>query len=82
MAKRWRKQPKEKGLGAVCQAPRGFELRANNEILIHVSPLMNSDRHTIGWYWYGLGCNTAKYPVATAEEAKKQAQDHIKNKGL
>ena len=79
MAARWRKEPSETGLARVGQRPRGFELRENGEVLLHVSPLSGKTRWDIvGWYWYGLGMNTCHEPVATPEEAKAQAVKHLK----
>ena len=74
MTKRWRKQPNETGLARVVQSPRGYELREGNEKLIQVAPLSGKNRwDIIGWYWYGLGQNTYKTPVATPVEAKTEA---------
>jgi hypothetical protein len=70
---RWRKQPNEKSLARVCQDRRGADLRLGEECLISVRPRGRSGAD--GWYWYGLGQNTCGKPVATMEEAKKQAQE-------
>jgi hypothetical protein len=32
-----------------------------------------------GWFWYGEGRNTANEPVPTVDEAKKQAEEHVKS---
>jgi hypothetical protein len=80
MTARWRKEPNEQGLARVCQRPRGFELRENGEVLIHVSAATAGgwSREVEGWYWYGMGQNTCREPVATADEAKEQATKFYK----
>lgn len=75
--KRWRKQPNERGLAAVCQSKRGAELRDDGEILAHVS-----SSHCGGWYWYGFGQNTHASPVATIDEAKAEVNQYVKENNL
>ena len=76
MTARWRKQPNETGLRAVGQGPRGYELRENGEVLIHVSADGgNWARKLNGWYWYGFDVNTIRIKphFKTAEDAKADA---------
>lgn len=79
---RWRKQPAETGLRSIGAAPRGYELRAGDEVLIRVAPMgggaLNGPLR--GWYWYGAGKNTANDGQRwdTAEEAKSAADAYYK----
>lgn len=80
---RWKLQPREKGLRAVGAAPRGYQYHDGNEIYATVSPNGGGwQRKQDGWYWYsrvsGESVNTCRTPVATIEEAKAQAQAHVK----
>lgn len=78
----WRKQPRERGLAAICQGERGYELRLAGETVMAVAPKTEPfNRYVVtGWYWYGLGANTARVPVATPEIAKAQALQYAKAK--
>lgn len=79
MTARWRKQPSEKGLARVVQGLRGFDLAEKGEIIIQVRPLYQGfGREVKGWYWYGLGKNTATAPKTTPDEAKAEAMAHFK----
>ena len=84
MPARWRKQANERGLAAVCQGPRGYELREGKNVLIRVSPYFGNPHiwTLAGWYWCGLGRNTfvegKSWP--TAEEAKADAMAYYREK--
>lgn len=80
---RWRKQPSEDGLRSIGQAPRGYELRLNGDVLVHVvacggGALLGPLR---GWYWYGFDTNTyrTKPLFETAEDAKADADAFYKS---
>lgn len=76
MAKRWSKQPSERGLARICQGPIGYNLREGGKIIARVRPKMDGYR-TVGWYWYGF--NHGDEPMShTAQEAKDQAVEWIK----
>jgi hypothetical protein len=65
---RWRKTPKATGLRAVLQR------RVGGKVIIRVSWAESFDaKRPKGWYWAGLGHNTSESLVATAEEAKANA---------
>ena len=50
----WRKQPNERGLSAVAQGPRGYDLRVagEDEIVGRVRPRCVGFHQYQGWYWY------------------------------
>jgi hypothetical protein len=80
---RWKMQPAETGLRAVGAAPRAHDLHDGEEIYATVSPNGGGwQRKQNGWHWYsrvsGEPVNTWAEPVATVEEAKAQAQAHVK----
>lgn len=91
MRLRWKREKAETGLMAVCAPPRGYEYHDGEKLYAVVSPLMNSGRSVVGWYWVaGWGSdvphkNTCGTPCATQEEAKAQAvryvKHHIANRG-
>jgi len=85
----WRKQPNEKGLRAIGQSPRGFEMRYAGETIASVYP------HPKGWGAYdyegwGFSARADEYGVPhinsglekkffkTAEEAKKAADAYVR----
>lgn len=74
---RWSKEPSEKGLARVCQAPRGLLLKFGNEELARVSHWKPSGFGYApykGYYWYGCGYNSYNYTgptFDTVDEAKK-----------
>lgn len=80
-AARWSREPHEKGLRAITQGERGYDLKKDGDVLARVRPLLNhpSRFDVIGWYWYGLGQNTCGSPVSTPEEAKAQAMAHYRS---
>ena len=74
MVTRWRRNPPETGLRAVVAGPRGHQLYVNGEPVLSVSAKGGYGRTPVeGWYWYGMGQNTAHAPCPTAEEAKAEA---------
>jgi len=77
---RWRQQPKMQGLAGVTQGVRGAELRLGEEVLITVSPIIRglNASQVSGWYWSGLGKNTARTPKSTLEDAKAEADSYYK----
>jgi hypothetical protein len=79
----WRKQPNAKGLAKVAQAPRGAILRVDGEDVVHVAAASAGWIQWSGWYWYTYSDkfpfrNTSKTPVATLEDAKREAEAHIR----
>lgn len=79
MTARWRKEPRETGLRSIGAAPRGYELREGENILLAVRPYGgNWARPLDGWYWVGMGQNTCRRLRATAEEAKAEADAFYK----
>jgi hypothetical protein len=74
-AARWRKQPRETGLRSIGQAPRGYELRLDGDVLAWVSPAGGGALNgpVRGWYWCGFDRNTYREGKmwATAEEARE-----------
>ena len=83
MAARWRKDKRETGLASVFRAgiPRSSGLytnRVSSVPSLTVAPLLRN-REVIGWYWYGLGKNTANAPVQTESEAKEQARAYYES---
>ncbi len=82
MTLRWRRQPNETGLRAVCQGIRGYQLRDGEEILATVAPINRRDGiDTDKWYWYAhvgdAHHNTAGNPVSL-ELAKTLAMAWVK----
>lgn len=83
----WRKQPNEKGLAAVCQTPRGYELRHAGVRLGSVSPSTEMGRRYDIKGWYGCGAwdewgvpriNTCHTLSETMEEAKRVLMAHFR----
>lgn len=82
MALRWKKEPRETGLRAVCARPRSSYLRdANGARYASVSALARSGSQ---WYWvagWDSGIpykNTCNEPAASEQEAKQQAMAYVK----
>lgn len=76
---RWRKTPRETGLRSIGAAPRGYELRLGDDVILWVNPSGgNWARPLEGWYWVGMGQNTSRNLKATAEEAKAEADTFYK----
>lgn len=76
---RWRKQPRETGLRSIGAAPRGYELRMGDDVILYVAPSGGNWALPLeGWYWVGMGQNTCRNLKATAEEAKAEADAYFK----
>jgi hypothetical protein len=82
---RWRRQPNETGLARVCQTERGYDLRMGEEVLAQVRPTYAGfGRQSEGYYWFARSGdwlplkNTASTPVATMEEAKREAEAYVR----
>lgn len=84
---RWKKDPIETGLGAVCvnSTLRGSKLWDGETVYARVESLSYYQlaRGRSGWYWHtttrGLPFyNTAVTPAATEAEAKAQAMAYVK----
>lgn len=74
----WRKQKNETGLARVVQSPRGYDLCLGGVSIISVRPCFNwPSRDIAGWYFYGMGTNTARRPKPTMEEAKEEAKKYF-----
>lgn len=77
MVLRWKKQPRETGLRAVCQGQRGYILSENGKVYAHIQA---RDRWKNDlWFWYGMGVNTSHRPD-TLENCKAEAIKFIKDK--
>ena len=76
---RWKLNPRETGLRAVCAGLRGSTLHDGEKQYATVSHLRNG-----GWFWvagWGSGVprmNTWKTPLPTAQEAKDAAMAYVK----
>lgn len=87
MKLRWRKDPKETGLRAVMQGPRGSGLYGDCTVKF-ASVAASVDRFgtwkCLGWYWVaGWGSsvphkNTCNELVPTEEQAKADALTYVK----
>lgn len=82
----WSREPREKGLAAVCQGERGWHLKADGKMIGTVRPHYKGfSREKIGYYWYArsdeLGIpvrNTAGIKhYATPEEAKEACKKYV-----
>lgn len=77
---RWRATPKAKGLARIGQGPTGIQLREGTKVVIQVAPALSyPGKQITGWYWYGLGQNTASTLRETLEEAKADAMAYYKS---
>jgi hypothetical protein len=67
-------------LAGVTLGVRGAELRLGEAVLITVSPVIRglNVSEVSGWYWSGLGKNTARTLKNTLEDAKVEADSHYK----
>ena len=80
MVLRWRKNPRETGLAAVCAGERGSTLY--NDKTLRCATV--SALRTGGWYWvagWESGVphkNTCGDPVITEKEAKELAMTYVK----
>jgi len=85
MKMRWKREKAETGLSAVCASPRGYKYHDGEKIYATVSPLMNSKRSCVGWYWVAgwdsnvPTKNACGSPCATPEDAKAQAVKYVKH---
>lgn len=76
---RWKLEPRETGLRAVCAGPRGSWLHDGKQRYAHV---MHS--RVCGWFWvagWGSGVphmNTCNTPSSSAEKAKAEAMAYVK----
>lgn len=78
---RWRRTPRASGLAGIGQMP-GYQLRIGQRVIISVSHAASLGSTPAGWFWYGMGHNTCKQLLKTAEEAKAAADAWYKaNKG-
>ncbi len=68
------KQKRSRGIFRLGQR---FVLNYGGNVVAHVAPI---NLQAGGYYWYGLGRNTAGSPSATVEEAKKECMDFVKTK--
>jgi hypothetical protein len=84
---RWKREPNEKGLARSFQAPRGciYHDGVTEYARVYPAPTLKGyPRSFCGWYWVarvdGLVplCNTCYTPVGTVDEAKREAQQYIK----
>lgn len=82
--KRWRREPRERGLAAICQGTRGWDYCESGEVIARVRPLSAGRLNGLnvsGWYWYGDGVNTASTePFDSPEDAQADVVDHFKEK--
>ena len=84
MALRWKKNPRETGLRASGEGPRGSKLRDGEKVFASVSA--HSTRHTgrTGWFWvagWDSGVpyyNSCSDPGLTEDEAKAAAMAYVK----
>lgn len=81
---RWKKQPQATGLRSIGAGPRGSTFHDGEKKYATVSALGGGGRRpTIGWYWVagwdsGIPLkNTCNFPVASEEEAKKEAEAYV-----
>jgi len=79
---RWKKQPKETGLRAVCAGPVSHDLHDGETVYATVSCLRKNYSVT-GWYFYTMTrdlprMNTCDKPKATIEEAKAECLEYVK----
>ena len=85
MRMRWKREKTVTGLAAVGASPRGYEYHDGESLYAVVSPLMNSKRYCVGWYWVAgwdsdvPQKNTCVSPCATPEVAKAQAVKYVKH---
>ncbi len=76
---RWKLEPRETGLRAVCAGPRGSSLHDGTKRYATVRALRGG-----GWFWvagWDSGVphkNTCDAPSATAQEAKDAALAYVK----
>ena len=82
---RWKKRPRETGLRAVGEGPRGSVLHDGNREYAWVSPLGGGwQRPLIGWYFVcpqdsvGEFANTCNDPAPNEATAKVQAMAFVK----
>jgi hypothetical protein len=64
---RWRKAPNERARHGAC-----FEFLHGQRVLVTVA----EGAH--GFYWYGLGQNTAYRPLDSGDQAKREAERHAR----
>ena len=86
----WSKQPSERGLASVCQAPRGANLKVNGIEIGAVRPKLVDWRTWDGWYWYaripsslvggdeGVYHNSSDNPDETIEQAKVACETWVR----
>lgn len=80
MALRWRKNPRETGLRAVCAGERGSTLYKDKTLrCATVSTLRNGGWYLVaGWESGVPHKNTCGEPIGTEQEAKNIAMDYVK----
>jgi len=75
---RWRRQPRETGLRAVCADVRGYELRLGEEHIASVTPWYTPGfglRTHTGWYWSVNSLNSLGIPHKNTYSSKGPACD-------
>ena len=83
-----RRQPSERGLASVCQAPRGAVLKVDGEDVGRVCAYAVGFGKFVGWYWWAASKrykvalrNTAANDApryATVEEAKASCEEYVR----
>lgn len=79
----WKRQESEKGLAAVCQGERGYDLRIDGQCVGRVRPVEKWGGG--GYWWYAVSeehgiplKNTALSPMPTIGEAKALCLAYVK----
>lgn len=83
MALRWRKDPRETGLAAVCAGPRGSGLYDGNKKYAHVAAFSRWNEKK-GWYYvcgWDSGVphfNSCNKPITDEAAAKAEAMAYVR----
>ena len=78
----WSREPNERGLARVCQAPRGYIGKVKGEVVFRVGCSRDlGSFEARSWYWCGLDRNSASEGkrFATKEEARDDAKAYWKS---
>ena len=84
MRLRWKLEPRETGLSAVCAGPRSSYLHDGKEKFAAVQAMCRRARDSATWFWWARNdnhgvplFNSCGTPVATVDEAKAQAMAYV-----
>lgn len=72
---RWKRVPRSAGLRGMVEAVRH---EYTDGVERHATVQARGRHEGGGWFWYASGVSTSDKPVATVEEAKRQAEEHVK----